>query len=114
MVIPVTFCLIFSIKIAHLVGYEKLIKTCSTVFLIAPLFTFFNFSFSLFMLFNMVIACSALALALPPLFHCMYSHYANNKSLATGVAICTFGVGAIFWNALVTMIVNPDNTVPDI
>lgn len=62
----------------------------------------------------MVLACSAIALSLPPLFHCMYSHYADKKSLATGVAICSFGFGAIFWNALMTMLVNPDNIVPDI
>ena len=91
-----------------------MIKYCAAVFLIAPLVTCFNFDFTFFMVFNMVIACSALALALPPLFHCMYSHYANNKSLATGAAICSFGFGAIFWNALMTMLINPDNTVPDI
>ena len=44
----------------------------------------------------------------------MYSHYVENKSLATGAAICSFGLGAIVWNLVATFAINPENTVPDI
>lgn len=107
LVIPCAICLAISTKVAHLVGYARLIRYCSIVYLILPLASFFNFSFWMFVLFNMVIPCSAFALSLVPIFHCMYSHFSENKSLATGLAICSFGLGAIVWNLVATFTINP-------
>lgn len=114
LVIPCTLCLIISTKIAHLVGYARLIRWCAIAYLVLPLFSFFNFSFELFIFCNLIAPCSAFSLSLVPIFHCLYSHYAEHKSLATGAAICSFGLGAIVWNLIATFAINPENVVPDI
>lgn len=114
LVIPVTICLIISTKVAHCVGYERMIRLCSIAYVILPLLSFISFRFEIFLFCNLLLPCSAYALSLVPIFHCMYSHYAHNKSLATGAAICSFGLGAIIWNLVATLAINPDNTVPDI
>jgi hypothetical protein len=76
MVVPVIFCLFFSIKIAIRVGYVNLVKFCAVTYLIVPLVMWINFNFILFTLCNLIIPASLVGLVLPPLFHCLYSHVA--------------------------------------
>lgn len=114
LVIPVTICLIISTKLANWVGYVKLIRLCGIGYLVLPLFSFINFNFVIFILCNLIAPACTFTLSLIPMFNCMYSHYGKNKSLATGLVICSFSVGAIVWNIVATMAINPDNTVPDV
>lgn len=95
-------------------GYVRLIRICAVAYLILPLFSFINFNLIIFVLCNLIAPASTFTLSLIPIFNCMYSHYGNNKSLATGMVICSFSVGAIVWNIISTMAINPDNTVPDV
>lgn len=44
----------------------------------------------------------------------MYSHFGQSKSMATGAAIFSFGIGSVIWNLIITMAVNPENIIPDI
>lgn len=112
--IPVGVCLIIATKVAARFGYERCIRVCAIQFLLVPLICFFNFSFVVFMIFGLLIPLSGFALSLIPMFHCMYSHFGQSKSMATGAAIFSFGIGSIFWNFIITMAINPDNTIPDI
>ena len=114
MVIPVAVCLAISIKVAHCVGFVKLIRYCAVVYLLVPLLMFIDFNFVMFLVCDVVIAASVYALTLPPLFHCLYSHCSEYKSMATGIVIGSFSLGAIFWNIVITLVINPDNTIPDI
>lgn len=107
LVIPVTICLIIATKVSHYVGNARLIRFCALAYLILPLISFLSFRFEIFIIFSLLAPCSAFALSLVPIFHCLYSHYGNNKSLATGAAICSFGLGAIVWNLVATLAINP-------
>lgn len=66
------------------------------------------------MLFSILIPLSGFALSFIPIFHCMYSHFGQSKSMATGAAIFSFGMGSVIWNLIITMAVNPENIIPDI
>ena len=114
LVIPCTICLIISTKVASRVGYDTLIRYCAFVYLFLPLPTFFFFNFEAFIFFKLIAPCASFALSLVPLFHCLYSHFPKNKSLATGAVICSLGLGAIIWNFIFTFAINPENVVPDI
>lgn len=114
LIIPVSFCLIYATKIAGRIGYEKCIRICAIQFLLIPLACFFSYSFVMFMLFSILIPLSGLALSFIPIFHCMYSHFGQSKSMATGAAIFSFGIGSVIWNLIITMAVNPENIIPDI
>lgn len=112
--IPVGISLIIATKVAARFGYEKCIRICAIQFLLVPLICFYDFSFVVFGVFSLLIPLSGFALSLIPIFHCMYSHFGNSKSKATGGAIFSFGIGSIFWNMFITLAINPDNTIPDI
>lgn len=114
LVIPVTICLIIATKVSQCVGNERLIKICAIAYLILPLISFLSFRFEIFVICNLLAPCSAFALSLVPIFHCLYSHYGHSKSIATGAVICSFGLGAIVWNLVATLSINPENIVPDI
>ncbi len=114
LVIPVTICLIIATKVSLYFGHERLIRFCAIAYLILPLLSFLSFRFEIFVFCNLLAPCSAFALSLVPIFHCLYSHYGNNKSLATGAVICSFGLGAIVWNLVSTLAINPENIIPDI
>jgi hypothetical protein len=62
----------------------------------------------------MIAPTCAFTLSLIPLFNCLYSYYGNNKNLATGLVIGSFSLGAITWNILSTILINPDNLIPNI
>jgi len=112
LVIPVTICLIISAKVSHQIGYVKIIRISALIFFTVPLLSFFSFHFVLFTICNLVIPCSAFAMALVPIFTCMYSYFNKNKSLVTAMAIGSFSIGAIAWNFVVTLAINSDNIIP--
>jgi hypothetical protein len=114
LVIPVTICLVIAAKVGSMIGYARSIRIFAYVYFLTPLLSFFNFHFVTFMLCNLLLPCSAFSLAIVPIFHCMYSHFGHSKSLATGAVICSFGIGAIVWNLVATITINPENVVPDI
>lgn len=107
LVIPVIFCLFISTKVANKIGYVQLIRICAISYLIIPLFSYFNFSFIMFVLCNMLGPCCSFTLSLIPLFNCMYSYYDKNKNLATAFVIGSFSIGAIVWNLAATLSINP-------
>lgn len=109
-----TICLILSAKIGNKIGHVKIIKISAFIFIVAPLFSFFSFHFVMFTIFNLILPCSAFAMALVPLFTCMYSYYSQNKSVATAMSIGSFSIGAIVWNIAITLSINPDNIIPEI
>jgi hypothetical protein len=44
----------------------------------------------------------------------MYSYYNKNKNLTTAMVFGSFSLGAIIWNFIATLLINPDNLTPDI
>lgn len=114
LVFPVIFCLFISTRLANKIGYVKLIRICSIFYLLLPLISFFNFSFIFFMLFNMIAPACSFTLTLIPLFHCMYSYFGKSKNLTTAMIIGSFSIGAIAWNLIATISINPDNLIPDV
>jgi MFS family permease len=114
LVIPVIICLFISTKIANKIGYIKLIRICACIYFIFPLVSFFNFHLIVFVLCLMIAPTCSFTLSLIPLFNCLYSYYGNNKNLVTGLVIGSFSLGAIIWNLISTILINPDNLIPNI
>jgi MFS family permease len=114
LLLPVIICLVVSTKVADRIGYVQLIKISSVMYFVFPLVSFFNFSLIVFLLCNMIIPTCSFTLSLIPLFNCMYSYYGDNKNFVTGLVIGSFSLGAIVWNIVATMWINPDNLIPDI
>lgn len=113
-VIPVVIAFIISTKIATKIGYVKLVKISALGYMCFPLLTFIHFDFITFFLFNMLAPCVFFTFSFVPTFSCLYSHFGNGKSLATAVVIGSFSIGAVVWNLIVTLAINPDNLIPDV
>lgn len=107
LVIPVILCLFISTKIASKIGHALLIRICAISYLVIPLLSFFKFNFVMFILCNMIGPCCSFTLSLIPLFYCMYSYYGKSKNLATALVIGSFSIGAIVWNLVSTLSINP-------
>jgi MFS family permease len=114
LVIPVILCLFFSTTIANKIGYLKLIRICAFVYFIFPIVSFFNFNLIVFVICLMIAPTCAFTLSLIPLFNCLYSYYGTNKNLVTGLVIGSFSLGAIIWNLIATILINPDNLIPNV
>lgn len=108
-VIPIICCFFISTHISNIIGYIFLIRISAVMLFIFPLFSFISFNFVIFFLCNLVIPSCAFSLCFIPLFHCLYSYYNENKNLATGVVFGSFSLGAIVWNLVATLFINPDN-----
>jgi MFS family permease len=113
-VIPVICCFFLSPHIANKIGYVLLIRICAISFLLFPLLSFVNFNFVSFFICNMVIPSCTFSLSFIPLFHCMYSYNNQHKNLATAIIFGSFSLGAITWNVIATLFINPDNLIPNI
>jgi MFS family permease len=114
LVIPVILCLFISTTIANKIGYLLLIRICAIIYFIFPLVSFFNFSLVVFVICLMIAPTCAFTLSLIPLFNCLYSYYGTNKNLVTGLVIGSFSLGAIIWNLIATILINPDNLIPNV
>jgi hypothetical protein len=44
----------------------------------------------------------------------MYSYHNQNKNLVTAMLFGSFSLGAIAWNFIGTLFINPDNIIPNV
>ena len=113
-IIPIIIAFILSNKIALKVGYTKLIKISALGYALSPLVTFIHFNFFIFFLFMMLIPSIFFIFSFVSTFSCIYSHFGKGKSLATAILLGSFSIGAMTWNLIVTLAINPENKTPNV
>lgn len=113
-IIPIVVAFIFAAKIANKVGYSNFIKICALGYTLFPLLTFIDFNFFVFFMFSMLIPSIFFVFSFVSTLSCIYSHFGNVKSLMTAIIFGSYSIGAVIWNLIVTLAINPDNIVPNI
>ncbi|KAL4483010.1 hypothetical protein ABPG74_019036 [Tetrahymena malaccensis] len=107
--IPMSVIAIFSVRIAQMYGFEKIIRSAMIINPISIMLGSTQDNFYTFALFNTFIASICFGSTVMPILYCLWSHFPTKTGNTTGVALASFGLATFFYSIFATYIVNPQN-----
>ncbi|EAS05631.2 MFS transporter (macronuclear) [Tetrahymena thermophila SB210] len=107
--IPMSVIAIFSVRIAQIYGFEKIIRSAMIINPISIMLGSTQDNFYTFALFNTFIASICFGSTVMPILYCLWSHFPTKTGNTTGVALASFGLATFFYSIFATYIVNPQN-----
>jgi MFS family permease len=107
--IPSCFVALLSTTIAKKIGYQFMIRSCSLMFMISPLFINFSMNLIFFSIFWFLLPVVFFSLAAIPVINALWTQFPKDLNKVTGLAVLFFSIGMILWNVIFTFIVNPKN-----
>lgn len=95
-------------------GHIRLINIFMMSYPIFIIISSFCVNYILFCLFYLFLSGASYGFAMMPILYCLWSHYDQGKrGSVTGLAMTCFGISTVFYNILITHLINPHNESAD-
>ena len=75
-----------------------MINICGGVYFLSGCISLLYFNMYTMIIFCLLVPVLCFSLAIVAIFHCLYSHFINDKNKVTAFAVIVFGLGAVLWN----------------
>jgi hypothetical protein len=107
--IPSSFTVLMSTRLAKRFGYKLVVRVCSFIFALTPFIINFSMNLVTLGLCYILIPVSCFAISSIPILNCLWSQFPNDLNKISGLAVLFFALGMIVWNLIFLQFTNPGN-----